>query len=105
MVQLSQKRVQAREVILDGGKKVHRVLEQEAAGPTEEIKVKVDKREEWWALRILNMIVSLETLIDSGLTVRLTHPKSDARALTCPAIAARDSCLRFRQRLSCFRGH
>lgn len=70
-VRLSQNRVQAREVILDGGKKVHKALEIEAAGPTEEVKVKIDKKEEWWALRILNMIVSLETLIDTGLAVRL----------------------------------
>ncbi|ORY90833.1 exonuclease V a 5' deoxyribonuclease-domain-containing protein [Leucosporidium creatinivorum] len=66
-IPLNQKRTVAREVVLDKGRAVHKVLEKEAMGDAEEIKVVVGQKEEWWALRILNTIVCLETLIATGL--------------------------------------
>lgn len=68
-IPLNQKRTVAREVVLDKGRAVHKVLEKEAMGDAEEVKVAVGQKEEWWALRILNTIVCLETLIATGLTV------------------------------------
>lgn len=55
--------------MLDKGRAVHKVLEKEAMGDTKEVKVAVGQKEEWWALRILNTIACLETLIATGLAV------------------------------------
>lgn len=78
IVQLDTTRAKAREVILDGGKKVHSALEKEAMGDVDEVKVKVQRPEEWWSLRILNTIVCLEALIDNGLAVRAEIPSLSA---------------------------
>lgn len=73
-IPLNQNRTVAREVVLDKGRAVHKVLEKEAMGDAEEIKVVVGQKEEWWALRILNTITCLETLISTGLAVSPSEP-------------------------------
>jgi exonuclease V len=66
--------------VLDKGRAVHKVLEKEAMGDTEEVTVVVGQKEEWWALRILNTIVCLETLTATGLAVSLLSPASRPRS-------------------------
>jgi exonuclease V len=54
---------------LDKGRAVHKVLEKDVMGDAEPVKVEVGGKEEWWALRLLNTIVCLETLIATGRAV------------------------------------
>ena len=68
-VPLNAARTVASEVVLDKGREVHKVLEKAAMGDAEEVKVAIGQKEEWWALRILNTAVCLETLIATGLAV------------------------------------
>ncbi|GAA5991396.1 hypothetical protein JCM11641_004618 [Rhodosporidiobolus odoratus] len=55
-----------REAVLDKGKAVHAKIEREVMGPQEKVEVAVAGKEEWWAVRILNTIVCLETLLETG---------------------------------------
>ncbi|GAA5923355.1 hypothetical protein JCM3775_007513 [Rhodotorula graminis] len=55
-----------REGVLDRGRAVHAKIEREVMGPVEEVKVDVQGKEEWWALRILNTAACLETLLETG---------------------------------------
>ncbi|KAM0749671.1 hypothetical protein T439DRAFT_348501 [Meredithblackwellia eburnea MCA 4105] len=66
VVPVDQKRNVAREKILVKGREVHKVLEVEAMGEQEEVKVAVQAKEEWWALRLVNTMVCLQTLLDTG---------------------------------------
>ncbi|GAA6054804.1 hypothetical protein JCM3770_007443 [Rhodotorula araucariae] len=55
-----------RERVLDRGKEVHARIEREVMGPVEEVKVEVQGKEEWWALRVLNTAACLATLLETG---------------------------------------
>ncbi|BGP20779.1 hypothetical protein JCM10213v2_008942 [Rhodosporidiobolus nylandii] len=55
-----------RENVLDKGKAVHAKIEREVMGPQEKVEVAVAAKEEWWALRVLNTLVCLETLLETG---------------------------------------
>ncbi|GAA5917605.1 hypothetical protein JCM6882_004872 [Rhodosporidiobolus microsporus] len=55
-----------REAVLDKGKAVHSKIEREVMGPQEKVEVEIAGKEEWWALRIVNLLVCLETLLDTG---------------------------------------
>ncbi|GAA5853368.1 hypothetical protein JCM9279_005768 [Rhodotorula babjevae] len=55
-----------REGVLDRGRAIHAKIEREVMGPVEEVKVEVQGKEEWWALRILNTAASVETLLETG---------------------------------------
>jgi len=59
-----------REGVLDRGRAVHAKIEREVMGPIEEVKVEVQGKEEWWALRILNTAACVETLLETGRVVR-----------------------------------
>ncbi|KAK4046437.1 hypothetical protein OIO90_006569 [Microbotryomycetes sp. JL221] len=65
-IKVDTNRTAARDVILAKGKHVHRDLEIEAMGDAT-VKVGVTKKEEWWALRLLNTMTALDTLITTGL--------------------------------------
>lgn len=90
VIQVDATRTVKRESILDRGKEVHRRIEKQVMGDVEEVKVNVTGKEEWWALRILNTIICLHTLLENGKVVRFlpctAHP---FRALTptCPSTA------------------
>lgn len=78
-IEIDTKRTVRREGILDRGKEIHRKIEKQVMGDVEEVKVNVSGKEEWWALRILNTIVCLETLLSTGKVVswiRLFAPSS-----------------------------
>ncbi|GAA5989834.1 hypothetical protein JCM10908_002339 [Rhodotorula pacifica] len=66
VIQINATRTVKRESILDRGKEVHRRIEKQVMGDVEEVKVNVTGKEEWWALRILNTIVCLQTLLENG---------------------------------------
>ncbi|GAA6063246.1 hypothetical protein JCM10212_000348 [Sporobolomyces blumeae] len=66
IITIDQTRTIKRENILDGGKLVHAKIEKAIMGDVVPIKVEVEGKESWWALRILNMIVSLLTLHNTG---------------------------------------
>ncbi|GAA5846028.1 hypothetical protein JCM11251_007334 [Rhodosporidiobolus azoricus] len=55
-----------REAVLDKGKAVHSKIEREVMGPQEKVEVEIAGKEEWWALRIVNLLVCLETLLETG---------------------------------------
>ncbi|BGP51525.1 hypothetical protein JCM10450v2_007471 [Rhodotorula kratochvilovae] len=59
-------RTVSRERVLDRGREVHAKIEREVMGPVEEVKVEVQGKEEWWALRVLNTAACLETLLQTG---------------------------------------
>ncbi|GAA6020483.1 hypothetical protein JCM10207_000017 [Rhodosporidiobolus poonsookiae] len=59
-------RTVAREAVLDRGRAVHAQIEKEVMGEREEVRVEVTAKEEWWALRVLNLLVCLETLLETG---------------------------------------
>ncbi|GAA5875794.1 hypothetical protein JCM8547_005317 [Rhodosporidiobolus lusitaniae] len=61
-----------RETVLDKGKEVHARIEREVMGPEKKVEVEVSAKEEWWALRVLNTLVCLETLLETG-RVREVH--------------------------------
>ncbi|KAM0792940.1 hypothetical protein ACM66B_002699 [Microbotryomycetes sp. NB124-2] len=65
-ITVDQKRTAARDIILDKGKAVHRDLEKQAMGD-EVVPVTVQSKEDWWALRVLNTIIALDTLLETGL--------------------------------------
>ncbi|SGY81369.1 BQ5605_C009g05494 [Microbotryum silenes-dioicae] len=67
-ITIDRTRTVAREKILDGGKAVHLKIEKQVMGDVEPVKVDVAGKEEWWALRFLNTIVCLETLVQTGRT-------------------------------------
>ncbi|SCV74801.1 BQ2448_7830 [Microbotryum intermedium] len=68
-ITIDRTRTVAREKILDGGKAVHLKIEKQVMGDIEPVKVDVAGKEEWWALRFLNTMVCLETLVRTGRTV------------------------------------
>lgn len=70
VIQIDATRTVKRESILDRGKEVHRRIEKQVMGDVEEVKVNVTGKEEWWALRILNTIICLHTLLENGKVVR-----------------------------------
>lgn len=70
VIQVDATRTVKRESILDRGKEVHRRIEKQVMGDVEEVKVNVTGKEEWWALRILNTIICLHTLLVNGKVVR-----------------------------------
>lgn len=92
-IPLDLKRTVAREIILDKGKGVHMVLEKEVMGDAEPVKVAVVGKEEWWALRLLNTMVALETLLETGRAVSGSYARCEVvlLILSCP-LTARDSC-------------
>ncbi|GAA5904369.1 hypothetical protein JCM8208_004174, partial [Rhodotorula glutinis] len=55
-----------REGVLDKGRAVHAKIERDVMGPVDEVKVEVQGKEEWWALRILNTAACVETLLETG---------------------------------------
>ncbi|KAK4045981.1 hypothetical protein OIV83_006466 [Microbotryomycetes sp. JL201] len=65
-ISVDKKRTAAREIILDKGKAVHRDLETQAMGEAV-VSVTVKGKEDWWALRVMNTIVALGTLLETGL--------------------------------------
>ncbi|GAA6040834.1 hypothetical protein JCM8097_007738 [Rhodosporidiobolus ruineniae] len=65
-IPINPRRTEAREKVLDGGKAVHARIEREVMGEQEKVEVKVEGGEEWWALRVLNTLVCLETLLETG---------------------------------------
>lgn len=38
-------------------------------GEVEQVKVEIGGKEEWWGLRIVNMLVGLSVLLETGKTV------------------------------------
>ncbi|KAL8292472.1 hypothetical protein RQP46_001084 [Phenoliferia psychrophenolica] len=60
-----------RDAVLDKGTVVHRKLEKEVMGDQEEVKVEVNSKEEHWGLRILNTLVCLMTLLETGKTAEI----------------------------------
>ncbi|GAA5862721.1 hypothetical protein JCM3774_001896 [Rhodotorula dairenensis] len=66
VIQVDATRTVKRESILDRGKEVHRRIEKQVMGDVEEVKVNVTGKEEWWALRILNTVICLHTLLEKG---------------------------------------
>lgn len=69
-IEVDTERTVKREGMLDRGRAVHAKIEREVMGPVEEVKVEVQGKEEWWALRILNTATCLETLFETGRVVR-----------------------------------
>ncbi|CEQ39853.1 SPOSA6832_01401, partial [Sporobolomyces salmonicolor] len=65
-ISIDMSRTVKREGVLDKGKAVHARIEKQVMGDVEPVKVEVEGKEEWWALRCLNTIVSLETLLATG---------------------------------------
>ncbi|KAI5474434.1 Defects-in-morphology protein 1-like, mitochondrial protein [Pseudohyphozyma bogoriensis] len=65
-IALDPKRTVAREAVLDKGRVIHKVIEKEVMGDVEKVEVKVESREEKWALRIVNLLVALVGLIETG---------------------------------------
>ncbi|GAA5904746.1 hypothetical protein JCM5296_000752 [Sporobolomyces johnsonii] len=65
-ISIDTSRTVKREGVLDKGKAVHAQIEKQVMGDVEPVKVEVEGKEEWWALRCLNTIVSLETLLETG---------------------------------------
>lgn len=66
-----------REVILDKGREVHKVIETQVMGDLEEVIVEANSDEEKWALRVINLIVGLVMLLETGRTVSLISSHSN----------------------------
>ncbi|GAA5990729.1 hypothetical protein JCM5350_007345 [Sporobolomyces pararoseus] len=60
------KKTVKREKVLVKGTQVHSKIEKQVMGDIQQVKVETEGKESWWALRILNTIVSLSILIERG---------------------------------------
>ncbi|GAA5951786.1 hypothetical protein JCM3765_003118 [Sporobolomyces pararoseus] len=60
------KKTVKREKVLIKGTQVHSKIEKQVMGDIQQVKVETEGKESWWALRILNTIVSLSILIERG---------------------------------------
>jgi len=66
---VDKKKTVKREKVLVDGTKVHSKIEKQVMGDIQQVKVETEGKESWWALRILNTIVSLSILIERGRVV------------------------------------
>lgn len=65
------KKTVKREKVLVKGTEVHTRIEKQVMGDVQQVKVETEGLESWWALRLLNTIVSLSILIEKGRVVSL----------------------------------
>lgn len=68
-VQVNTKRSEARDVILEKGRQVHKVLEDELIVELEKVVVQANGNEEFWCLKILDILAGLERLLVFGVAV------------------------------------
>lgn len=68
-IALNQKRTVKRDAVLAKGTAVHATIEKEVMGEQEKVEVRTEGKEDWWALRIVNLLVALEVLVETGRTV------------------------------------
>lgn len=68
-ITVDQNKTVKREKVLVKGTEVHAKIEKQVMGDVEQVKVETEGGEAWWALRILNTIVSLSILNERGRVV------------------------------------
>lgn len=91
---LNVKRTVQREIVLEKGREVHRVIEKEVMGTQEEVKVQISRKDEWWALRLVNLMVCLEVLLETGRAVSQRSSASGGLRLTTDKELCRGKSLR-----------